>query len=176
MGAAEIVVDVHGIGLAVSVPRETAFSLGTGSEVYLHTVLIPREDEWTLYGFVSPAEKELFQLVRSVSGVGPRTALAVLSTMSVDAIATAVAGADAAAFTAVPGIGAKTANLIIVSLTGKMPRTAAAGENDLLDALTGLGWSRDAARDAARVVMTTNVDASLPERIRLALRMLGGER
>lgn len=173
-GSNDVIVDVHGVGLQLNIPRHLAASLRVGSETLLHTVLIPREDEWLLYGFATPAEKSVFQALRGVTGVGPRTAVAVLETMSLDEIAEAVANADDSRFRAVPGIGQKTASLIIVSLSGKLPQSGGSDTTALVDALVGLGWAENAARDVARDVIRDLPDASVSDRIRRALQTLGG--
>lgn len=174
VGVSNVVIEAYGIGYDVFVPRDVALSLRTGADALLHTVLIPREDEWLLFGFLDPASKELFNLLRGVTGVGPKTALAVLSTLSTDEIDAAVNSGDDSRFKSVPGIGQKTASLIIVSLTGKMPQSGGTDVVDLTAALTGLGWAGPLANDTARAVVRDNPDKSLAERIRIALASLGG--
>ncbi|MEY4312533.1 MAG: hypothetical protein RLZZ319_42 [Actinomycetota bacterium] len=173
-GSNDVVVDVHGVGFHLNVSRHLALSVRTGEEITLHTVLIPREDEWVLFGFATAADKSVFQTLRGVTGVGPRTALAVLETMSLDEIAESVATADDARFRAVPGIGQKTASLIIVSLSGKLPQSGVSDTSALVDALVGLGWAESAARDVAREVIRELPDAPAADRIRRALQSLGG--
>ncbi|MFM6968674.1 MAG: Holliday junction branch migration protein RuvA [Microbacteriaceae bacterium] len=174
VGLSTVVIEASGVGYEVFVPRDLALSLRVGSEALLHTVLIPREDEWLLFGFLDTASKELFQLLRGVTGVGPKTALAVLSTLSTDEIGEAVSAGDDTRFRGVPGIGQKTASLIIVSLTGKMPQSADSGVTDLTAALTGLGWGAAVASTTAREVVRDNPSSSLSDRIRSALASLGG--
>lgn len=173
-GVSAVVIEASGVGYEVFVPRDVASTLRVGSDTLLHTVLIPREDEWLLFGFLDPASKELFQLLRGVTGVGPKTALAVLSTLSNDEIDAAVTAGDDSRFRSVPGIGQKTASLIIVSLTGKMPQAANTDVTDLTAALSGLGWAVAQATDIARDVVRDNPTATLAERIRIALASLGG--
>ena len=174
VGVASVVIEAQGVGYEVFVPRDVGVSLRAGSDAFLHTVLIPREDEWLLFGFLDTASKELFQLLRGVTGVGPKTALAVLSTLSNDEIEEAVSTGDDSRFRSVPGIGQKTASLIIVSLTGKMPQAADSAVTDLTAALTGLGWASAVASNIARDVVRDNPAASLSDRIRIALAGLGG--
>ena len=112
-------------------------------------------------------------MLRGVTGVGPKTALAVLSTLSNEEIDAAVTGGDDSRFRSVPGIGQKTASLIIVSLTGKMPQSGGSEMADLTAALTGLGWAAQLATETARDVVRDNPDAPLSARIRLALATLG---
>lgn len=155
-----VVVEVGGIGLSVSVPAGLAQSLGGGSEVFLHTSLIVREDAFSLYGFESDAELAVFNILLSVSGVGPKSALGVLNHLTVSQIAQAVANDDDAAFRRVTGIGPKTAKLIVVQLNGKLdgvvPQQAPAAnapaaniEPQLVETLVSLGWNEKIARDAA---------------------------
>lgn len=174
VGVASVVIEAFGIGYEIHVPRDVALSLRTEMESTLHTVLIPREDEWLLFGFLTPESKELFQLLRGVTGVGPKTALAVLSTLTAAEIDEAVSQGDDSRFRSVPGIGQKTASLIIVSLTGKMPQSGGTDLNELVAALTGLGWSATDAGSVARDVVRSHPDAGLADRIRVALSSLGG--
>ena len=174
VSAATVVIETSGVGYEIHVPRDVAQSLRAGAESALHTVLIPREDEWLLFGFLTSESKELFQLLRGVTGVGPKTALAVLSTLTVEEIDDAVSNGDDSRFRSVPGIGQKTASLIIVSLTGKMPQTSGTGVSELTEALTGLGWSSADAGTVAREVVRSHPEAGLAERIRIALSSLGG--
>lgn len=173
-GINDVVVEVGGIGYHLSVPRDVAATLRVGEAAFLHTVLIPREDEWLLFGFQTPEDKQLFTVLRGVTGVGPRTALAILSQLTAQEIAEAVEAGDDSRFRSVSGIGQKTASLIIVSLTGKMPHAASSDVSDVIDALTGLGWAQTIAGDVARNVVRDNPGTSLSERIRIALASLGG--
>ena len=116
-----VTVDVHGVGYAVSVSARTAASLpGLGSplRLYIHEYL--REAEHTLYGFPSPQERQLFQMVLAVNGVGPRTALNVLSTLSADEFVLALQEGDVIAFARAPGVGRKTAQRIVLELQSKV--------------------------------------------------------
>lgn len=173
-GLNDMVIETNGIGLQLAVPRDLAASVRLGTEAFLHTVLIPREDEWLLFGFATVEDKQLFTILRGVTGVGPRTALAILSTLSSSEIAEAVDAGDDSRFRVVPGIGQKTASLIIVSLTGKMPKASNGEATELAEALTGLGWSQSAARDVARDVIREAPAAGLSERLKIALASLGG--
>lgn len=173
-GVGDVIIETNGIGLHLAVPREVAATLRVGENAFLHTVLIPREDEWLLFGFATAEDKQLFTILRGVTGVGPRTALAILSTLPASEIAEAVDAGDDSRFRVVPGIGQKTASLIIVSLTGKMPQASNSESGELAEALTGLGWSQSAARDVARDVVRDAPTASLAERLKIALASLGG--
>ena len=152
------VVEVGGVGLAVQVTPQTGLSLRAGSEATLHTALIVREDDLSLFGFLTREELGIFDLLRGVSGVGPKSALGVLATLSPDDVARAVAAEDDAPFRKVSGIGPKTAKLIAVSLQGKLVAPSASGAaahpvaatsitQSVVTALVGLGWNERAAAD-----------------------------
>lgn len=157
-----VVIEVGGVGYAVTVTPAHALTMRHGAEVFVRTAMIVREDEHLLFGFESTDALRVFDLLRSVSGVGPKSALGVLGAMDPGQIANAVANDDDAAFRKVSGIGPKTAKLIIVALSGKLTAfetssaAVAAGQGaaahpaseDVVAALVGLGWREDAARSA----------------------------
>lgn len=184
-----LVLEVGGIGYLVRTTPQALGATRHGAELTLHTELIVREDSLTLYGFPHPAEAETFRIVQSVSGIGPRTALAVLAVLAPEELHRAVAEQDATALTRTPGIGPKVAGRMLLELGGKLPApsapaggaapTAAAGgaDADVVDALVGLGWAEKAALgavDAARSDGGPDLDAA--ELLRRALRGLGGNR
>ncbi len=113
------VITVSGIGFEVAVPHRSLTGMRVGQQVTLNTSLVVREDSLTLFGFEHIDELDTFELLLGVSGIGPRMALAILSSLTVDEIARAVVGQDDRRFTTVSGIGAKTAKMIVLSLTGK---------------------------------------------------------
>jgi Holliday junction DNA helicase RuvA len=170
------IVDVNGIGFKVFMPTSTLSTLGRkGEEVELHTHLHLREDIAALYGFASPEELGLFQNLISVTRLGPKLALSMLSAMSAEKLAMAIATGNADLLAEVPGIGKKTAQRIVLELKEKIgivwatPPPELAEENaDVLAALTTLGYS---VREATRAVATIPLDPSLTleERIKLAL-------
>ncbi|AYF99130.1 Holliday junction branch migration protein RuvA [Protaetiibacter intestinalis] len=181
------VIEVGGVGMSVALTPAHAAGLRAGGEAFVHTALIVREDELSLYGFASREELELFELLRGVSGVGPKSAQGVLAQLSPDEIAAAVAAEDDVPFRKVSGIGPKTAKLITVSLAGKLHAPArvpgrvapAASPNaDVVTALVGLGWPERVA--------TATVDELLAEAegvapdtqtlLRTALARLGPQR
>lgn len=171
----EAVVDVAGVGYQVHITPEHSRNLRVGAEATVVTVLIPREDEWTLFGFESLEHRTLFVLLRGVTGVGPKTALAILAQLSTSEIADAVAAGDDSVFRRVTGVGQKTASLIIVTLTGKMPQAPGRSASaDLVAALTGLGWSERQAREVASDVTKSHPDQPTPVLIRLALASMAG--
>jgi len=180
------VIEVGGIGLAIQVTPQHALSLRLGSEATLRTALIVREDDLSLFGFIDGDELAVFDALRGVTGVGPKSAMGVLAVMEPSQIAQAVALEDDAAFRKVSGIGPKTAKLIVLSLTGKLfvapgkrreAASAAASVSDsVLIALVGLGWNDRVAAQAvedAVAVATDTERAAVPSLLRLALTKLG---
>ena len=123
-----VIIEVGGVGLAVQVTPQHALSLRVGSEASLRTALIVREDDLSLYGFANTDELTVFDALRGVTGVGPKSAMGVLAAMSPGEIASAVAREDDSAFRKVSGIGPKTAKLIVVSLAGKLAIAPASSE------------------------------------------------
>ncbi|MFT4299486.1 MAG: Holliday junction branch migration protein RuvA [Aeromicrobium sp.] len=159
------VLDVGGVGYFVRTTPGTLAGLRLGQECAVATTLVVREDSMTLYGFASVEEREMFELVQTASGIGPKVALAMLSVLDPDRLRSAIAQANYAALTSVPGIGRKGAERIVVELkdrVGLATATAATGapawREQVHEALLGLGWS---ARDAESAVDA--VAADLPE-------------
>jgi Holliday junction DNA helicase RuvA len=185
------VIEVGGVGLGIQVTPQHGLTLRVGQEALLHTALIVREDDLSLFGFATPEELTVFDLLRGVSGVGPKSALGVLATLTPVQVAQAVAAEDDAPFRKVSGIGPKTAKLIAVSLAGKVvvPSGAAstgstsAGSTtvtgSVVSALVGLGWNE---KVAAQAVDEAADEASADDRgsvqtlLRLALARLGPQR
>ena len=172
-----ILVDVHGVGYEIDVPMSTFYSLpNLGSEVTLLTHMIVREDAQLLYGFLTDEERETFRILLKVSGIGARTALAVLSGLSVPDLVNAVALQDAAILTRVPGIGKKTAERLILELkdklTGALPNATGltamnSVTSDIINALIGLGYTDREARAAVKKLPD---DVSVSDGIRMALQ------
>jgi len=177
LGSEWAIVNVGGIGFQVYMPTSTLSTLGaTGEEVELHTHLYLREDNATLYGFATAEELGLFQTLIGVSGLGPKLALSMLSAMSVEKLAMAIATGSANLLAEIPGIGKKTANRLILELKEKIgagwlaaPAELAEENADVLTALTSLGYS---VREATRAVATLPPDQklTLEEKIKLALQ------
>lgn len=173
-----IVVDVQGVGYEVDVPMSTFYQLpAAGSAVTLHTHLIVREDAHLLFGFATDQERQVFRQLLKISGVGARTALAVLSGMSVAELYQVVLAHDGARLTGIPGIGKKTAERLLLELRDKLNAAigapAAGGEagirSDALNALLALGYSdKEATHALARLAPDTPVQ----EAIRHALKLL----
>ena len=182
IGTDSMIINVNGIGFKVSVPTSVLSDLGMiGREVKLYTHLHVREDEMSLYGFGSNDELRLFNMLLTVSGLGPKTALGMLSAMSADQLAMAIASASTEILTTIPGIGKKTADRLILELKDKVggvmistPAGRAAQENaDVVTALVSLGYS---INEATRAVATlpAGQKLSLEDKVKLALQYLGG--
>lgn len=177
------VVEVGGVGLKVGVTPQLALTLVPGGTALLHTALVVREDDLSLFGFAEVDELEVFDLLRGVTGVGPKSAQGVLATLTPAMVAQAVADEDDAAFRRVSGIGPKTAKLIVLQLAGKLDpaptapsvTAASSASADVVVALVGLGWSeRDATAAVDDVVSGLEVPpTSVPALLRAALTRLG---
>ena len=173
----QVVVDCNGVGYEVSVPMSTFYNLpGLGDKVSLLTQLVVREDAQILYGFATSAEREAFRQLVKISGVGPRTALSVLSGMSVGELAQAITLQEAGRLVKVPGIGKKTAERLLLELKGKLgadiglPATLANdAQGDILQALLALGYSD---KEAAISLKALPADVGVSEGIKLALKAL----
>jgi Holliday junction DNA helicase RuvA len=182
------VVEVGGVGLAVQCSPGTLAGLRVGTEARLATSLVVREDSLTLYGFADDDEKQTFELLQTASGVGPRLAQAVLAVLTPEAVRKAVAGADTATLTRVPGIGKKGAERLVLELRDRIGPTAvphdgmstAAGHwpEQVRQALVGLGWTAGQADQAVAAVAET-VDGTappVPVLLKQAIRLLGRAR
>jgi holliday junction DNA helicase RuvA len=176
-GAGRVVIDVGGVGYEVLVPTQTLANLpAVGSDVRLMTRLSVREDGMTLFGFATSDERMLFDHLVTVTGVGPKLALAVLSVLTPDALRRAIATGDTAMLTQVPGIGRKGAARIILDLKDRL---GVAGDEDVTgpmsevrEALLGLGLTPEEAREAIGAVEQDG-DRPVEELLREALRSVG---
>ena len=175
----QILIDCHGVGYEVDVPMSTFYNLpALGEKTALLTHFVVREDAQILYGFGSASEREAFRLLIKISGVGPRTALSVLSGMSVADLAQAVSAQESGRIVKVPGIGKKTAERLLLELKGKLGAdlplpgaTHAVGEsaNDIQQALIALGYNE---KDAAAALKALPKDVGVSNGIMLALKAL----
>lgn len=165
------IVMVGGVGFSVALtPRHTA-KLSEGAEVYLHTKLVVREDDLSLFGFESKTDAHYFDLLCGVSGIGPKLAMVILGGLDSGGIANAINTQNEAAFRAIPGVGPKTAKLLLISLGGKVGLHSANNVNEtVLQALTQLGT--DPMR-AVKVLGELPTDLSDAELLKLALSSLG---
>jgi Holliday junction DNA helicase RuvA len=174
-----LVVDVGGVGYLVHAPAGVLASVTMGAEITLHTHLVVREDSMTLYGFLDGHEGRLFQMLTSVSGVGPKVGLALLSVMDADELSFAIASGNAAALARAPGVGQKLAARVVVELRDKMTSAAPVAapgveSEEVVAALMALGYSQAESVDAvARVELPE--DAPIEERVRLALAYFARE-
>ncbi len=175
-----LIVNVGGVGFRVRVPSGTNASLGAvGSDVMLFTHLHVREDDLSLYGFSTEDELRLFETLLTVSGIGPKVAMGVLSSARADTLRAAIAQGNLDVLTALPGIGKKTAQRLVLELKGKIDMSGLSeiGEltpmdEDVLNALINLGYSAAEATRAARAVPSSV--QPVEERVRIALQYLGG--
>ncbi len=174
----QILIDCQGVGYEVHVPMGTFYNLpALGERVTLLTHFVVREDAQILYGFGTPAERDAFRQLVKISGVGPRTALAVLSGLSVADLARAVGAQEAGRLVKVPGIGKKTAERLLLELKGKLgpdlgahPAALAPDDNsDILQALVSLGYTD---REALAAVKALPKEVGVSEGIKLALKVL----
>lgn len=178
LSAGELVLEVGGVGYLIHSTPKTLRGLELGMEVRLHTSQIFREDQVSLFGFLDTHEQEVFDLLRSVNGVGPKSALAILSLLTVSQISKAVLDDTDEVFKAVPGIGAKTSKLICLTLSGKLSHrgddSVNSGTDGALKALVSLGWSDREARGALAQVDGTGL--SQQELLKAALQSLAKTR
>jgi Holliday junction DNA helicase RuvA len=174
----EVVVDCHGVGYEVSVPMSTFYNLpALGESITLLTHFVVREDAQLLYGFATAAEREAFRQLIKISGVGPRTALSVLSGMSVGELSQAITAQEAGRLVKVPGIGKKTAERLLLELKGKLgadmgvpgAQPGSDAQADILQALLALGYSD---KEAAAALKALPKDVGVSEGIKLALKAL----
>jgi Holliday junction DNA helicase RuvA len=177
-------VDCAGVGYELLLPMSSFYNLpAVGQTVTLLTQFIVREDAQVLYGFETPGEREAFRQLIKISGVGPRTALAILSGLSVADLALAISTQEAGRLVKIPGIGKKTAERLLLELKGKMGSDLAGGglgglgasasssasQNDILQALMALGYSE---KEAAATLKTLPAEVGVSEGIKLALKKL----
>ena len=199
VGLDHAVVEVGGVGLAVRATPATLATLHRGEQASLATALVVREDSLTLYGFADAAARELFALLQTVSGVGPRLAMAMLAVLEPDTLRAALADGDLAVLTQVPGIGRKGAERLVIELRDKVTasRAAAPGlplvptapgmrvRGQVTEALVGLGFAAKAAEQAVDAVLADGsvladgaepADGDIPRVLRSALSTLGRKR
>ena len=186
IGLDRCVVETGGIGVLVHATPAALAGLRRGTEGRLHTELVVREDSLTLYGFDSVHARQLFLTVQTVSGVGPRLALAILATLEPHELVRALGGGDVKALTRVPGVGKRTAERMVLELKDKVgaipgdtgvdpaagPATTPAA-TEVTEALEGLGFSAVEAEKTATAVLASDPDIGPAEALRLALKSLG---
>lgn len=179
------VIEAGGVGYAVQATPATLAGLRVGQEAFVHTSLVVREDSMTLFGFADADEREVFDVLQTVSGVGPKLALTILATLTPDQLRQAVANADIAALTRVSGVGKKGAQRLVLEIGAKLgPRrggdleapSSNARSGDVLAALVGLGFSERDAESAFSQVEKATPEAEVPELLRASLKILGAGR
>lgn len=187
VGGESCIIDVNGVGYRVFMPLPALETLGRATEpvkVYTHFHL--REDSASLFGFLTLDDKRIFEKVIGVTGIGPKTALAILSSLSGDSFREAVENEDHRALTAISGVGLKTAQRLVLELKGKLGQTTRSGTGDQItnsryrsviadavDALVALGYPQKEAAVAVDAVYKEDSGLTTPEMVRLALRNLG---
>lgn len=184
-----VIVDVGGVGYELTVPLSTFYDLGEiGADVSLRAYTYVREDALQLFGFRTDREKQLFLLLTSVSGVGPKLAITLLSGMNADDLIRALRDNNLARLTNIPGVGKKTAERLVVELRDKVAKLSVAAQaepvqsdylpvanalsDDIVSALVNLGYQKAAAEKAVGNVFKENADASFEVALKLALRAL----
>ena len=177
----QLVIDVNGVGYLVNISSRTSGQLSHGRDAQIHTSMVVREDSLTLFGFLEVAERELFELLQTVSGIGPKVALAITQAMEISDLASAVKRRDENSISAIPGIGKKSAQRMILELEGKLDFAIKdisikelSWREEVIDALVGLGFSRRQAESALNDIAASASAAELSalsssERLKLAL-------
>jgi Holliday junction DNA helicase RuvA len=183
------VIDVAGVGYLVHTTPRALAGMHQGAQVTLHTSLVVREDSMTLFGFDTARDRDTFEVLVSVQGIGPKIALAILAVHESEAVALAAQGGDTKAFTKVPGIGPKGAQRIVLELKGKLVPTGSSGATvaeavsdgderlgQVVEALAGLGWSEKDASAAVKSAVKNTPElevAAVPELLRAVLSGIG---
>ncbi len=173
-----VVIDIHNIGYKVYVTDNTLHALKIGSEITLWTYLVVREDALDLYGFPSPQEKSFFELLISISGIGPKSALNILSLVSIETLSSSIRSGSVAHLVKVSGIGRKTAEKILLELKDKLGGIGSGGEMssdmssdmDAIEALRALGYNADEAREALKKIDPKITDTG--KKVKAALKSL----
>ncbi len=180
-----VLVDVQGVGYEIDVPMSTFYNLpAIGAQITLHTHLVVREDVHLLFGFATEAERQAFRQLVKISGVGARTALALLSGLSVGDLHQAVTAQDSGRLIKIPGIGKKTAERLLLELRDKLDpvpgataveggRPASRGGSDVLNALLSLGYND---REASWAIRQLPADIAVSDGIRQTLKLLSKEK
>ncbi len=176
----EILLDVNGVGYQINITTVTFESISSEESVSLYTYLSVKEDSLTLYGFSTLAEKDMFKLLIGISGIGPKLAQSILSGIQIDDLKSAIQEGNLSRIIAVPGIGRKTAERLIVELRDKVEATIdMSGEtsfssvrSDAIAALTNLGYNKNKADKIIRSIINTEPEIQIEDLIRKALAAL----
>lgn len=172
-----ILLDVNGVGYHVSISINTFENISDKKSVSLHIYTSVREDSITLFGFYSGTEKEMFELLISVNGIGPKLGLSILSGIQVDDLKTAIEAGDISRIVAIPGVGRKTAERVVLELRSKVDRitemeskgVSYSIKSEAISALTTLGYNYKQAESVVRDILNSSKDTSLEELIKKAL-------
>ena len=185
-----VVLECAGVGYKVLATPNTLGSLQRGEEAFVMTTLVVKEDSMTLFGFTSPEDRDMFHVLQTVSGLGPKLALAALSVMGAGELAQAISREDAARLQKIPGVGKRMAQRLVLELKDNVaafsaelgddsvPDPAATGPvvDDVVEALIGLGFTDKAARPVVEAVAAEQPDAATPVVLRAALSQLGAKK
>ncbi|WP_311589619.1 Holliday junction branch migration protein RuvA [Varibaculum massiliense] len=177
-------IEVVGVGYTFFATPATLSTLEVGKQVKILTHLVVREDAWLLFGFAGRDERDIFSTLITISGIGPKLALAALAVFSPDELRAAVSRGDLAALTQIPGVGKKSAQRILVEIGDKLGEPAgeqteasggigSAGREEVCHALEQLGWRTPLAQKAVKEAAEANPKAQVPELLRAALQLLG---
>jgi Holliday junction DNA helicase RuvA len=175
-----LVIDVNGVGYLVQVTPALALSVRPGNVLSVHTEFVVREDAFTIFGFETTDEIRTFNLLRSVTGVGPKSALSIIHQLGPDQLVEAIVTGDDTAFKKVSGIGPKTAKLLVVSLAGKLAADAKAGgvssaDAEVITALVGLGYQTKPATEAVNYARKSSPASAQDALLRESLRLLSAK-
>ncbi|OGU51730.1 MAG: Holliday junction DNA helicase RuvA [Ignavibacteria bacterium GWC2_36_12] len=173
----KLLLDVNGVGYLVNISINTFENISDKKEISLHIYTSVKEDSITLFGFYSETEKEMFELLISVSGIGPKLALNVLSGIQVDDLKTAIEAGNISRIVAIPGVGRKTAERVVLELRSKVDKIiemesrgdSYSVKSEAISALTTLGYNYKTAESAVRDILSSAKDISLEELIKKAL-------
>lgn len=177
-------IEVAGVGYTFFATPDTLSTLEVGKQVKILTHLVVREDAWLLFGFAGRDGRDIFSTLITISGIGPKLALAALAVFSPDELRAAVSRGDLAALTQIPGVGKKSAQRILVEIGDKLGEPAgeqteasggigSAGREEVCHALEQLGWRTPLAQKAVKEAAEVNPQAQVPELLRAALQLLG---
>lgn len=187
----KLILDVHGVGYQIATPYGFLSKCQAGQEITVYTHVILREDELALYGFSSMAEKDLFLQMITVSGIGPKASLSILSTLGSAQTESAIASENLTLLTKVPGIGKKTAQRLILELKEKFKDKIVAAisgsdsimtqeqgfiHSEAMETLLALGFSQEEAKKALQTLQDAGQELSVEEQVRLALRSLAAKK
>ncbi|WP_124054887.1 Holliday junction branch migration protein RuvA [Arcanobacterium ihumii] len=185
VGIATAVIEVGGVGMLIHATPTTLAKLRVGSEASLFTSLVVKEDSLTLFGFADDDERAVFETLNTVSGIGPRTALTILSVHTPDALRLAIQNKNESALTQVSGIGKKGAQRMILEIGDKLgpahgavqaSAPSSGASPDILEALVNLGWQEREATSAISEARESNPDATVAQLLRSSLQILGSRR